>query len=170
MNARHFSLLVAALVAAVLSGCAAERPATSPFQARANVICARMNTSPFLDTKALYDADLRKVRLGLQQLSSLAPSAPNKREFGDLVGSMRAIYAFDRLHESEEVALARESQRVDARVMKGLRPRWGKDARLFTAMVSRQIGGDEDIKFHDAGALGLTACNEQATVGTTRLR
>jgi len=162
--------LLAVAVAVVLSGCAAARPAPSPFQARANAICKRMNTSPFLDTKALYDADLRKTRLGLSRLSSLATSAPNQREFGDLVGSMRAIYAFDRVHESEEVALAQASKHVDARVLKGLRPRWGKATRRFVAVVSRQIGGDEDEKFRDARMLGLTACNEESTVGTLRER
>jgi hypothetical protein len=162
------TLLLAALVAVVLSGCGAARPAAAPFQTRANAICARINTSPFLDTKALYDADLRKTRLGLQQLSSLGKSAPNGREFGDLVGSMRAIYAFDRLHESEEVALAQASRRVDARVLKGRRPRWGRATRRFVSLVSRQIGGDEDEKFRDARALGLTACAEQATVGRVR--
>jgi hypothetical protein len=127
-----------------------------------------MNTSPFLDTKALYDADLRKTRLGLQRLSSLAASAPNERKFGDLVGSMRAIYSFDRAHEREEIALALAGKRVGARVMKGLRPRWGKATRRFAAMVSRQIGGVEDEKFRDAHALGLTACNEESTVGTLK--
>jgi hypothetical protein len=162
------SLLLVVPVAAVLSGCGAARPAASPFQARANAICARMNASPFLDTRALYDADLRKRRRGLQQLSSVATSAPDKREFGDLVRSMRAIYAFDRLHESEWVALAQASKRVDARVMNGLPPRWGKGARRFSAMVSRRTGGAEDEKSRDARALGLTACNEEATIGRLR--
>ena len=167
MKGRLSAVLLASAVAVVVSGCGASRPAESPFQVRANAICARMNTSRFLDAKALYDADLRKTRRGLQQLSSLASSAPNgrEREFGDLVGSMRAIYAFERRHESEEIALAQESRRVDARVLEGLPPGWGKASRRFMATVSQQIGGDEDVKFHNARALGLTACNEEATVG-----
>jgi hypothetical protein len=159
------AVLLVSAVAAVLSGCGAARPAESPFQTRANAICTRINTSRFLDTKARYDADLRKTKRGLQQVSSLAMSASNRREFGDLVGSMRAIYAFDRRHESEWIAFAQASKSVDARVLKGLQPRWGKASRRFMATVSRQIGGDEDVKFHDARALGLNACNEASTVG-----
>ncbi len=164
-----YPLLLVASVAVVLSGCGAARPAESPFQTRANAICARINTSPLLDTKARYDADLRKTRLGLQRLSSLGKSAPNQREFGDLVGSMRAILYFYRRYESEWIAFARASRSVDGRLMNGLPPRWGKASRRFMAKVSRQIGGDEDVKFHDARALGLTACNEAATVGRIRM-
>ncbi len=163
------SLLLAATVAVVLSGCGAVRPAATPFQVRANAICTRMNTSPFLDTKALFAADLRKTRLGIHRLSSLATAAPNTRELRDLVGSMQAIYAFDRDHESEWVALARAGTRIDADVMHGLRPRWGKATRQFAALVSRQIGGDENEKFREARALGLGACNEASTVGRTKL-
>jgi hypothetical protein len=158
-----------ATCAVVLSGCTgAHSSSATPFRVRANAICARINTSPFLDTKARYDADLRKTRLGLDQLARLERSAPDKREFRDLVRSMRTIYAFDRAHESAEIALALESKRVDERVMKGLRPRWGKAARRFVALTSREIGSDYDKKFRVARALGLTACNTVGTVTPIR--
>jgi hypothetical protein len=165
---KRITLVVLGVV--VLAGCGVAHRSVTPFQARANAICARINTSPFLDTKSRYDADLRRTALGLRQLSSLGASAPNLREFGDLVGSMRAIYAFDRAHESQWVALAQVGKRVDARMMRGLRPRWPKDQQRFMAMVSRQTGGYEDEKFHNAKALGLNACNEVSSVASLRLR
>jgi hypothetical protein len=114
----------------------------------------------------LYDADLRKTKLGLRRMSSLVTSAPNKRELRDLVENIKTIYVFDRIHEPEEIAFLQASKRVDARVMKGQPPRWGKAARRYMAMVSRQTGGAEDEKFRDARALGLDACNEEGTVAT----
>jgi hypothetical protein len=157
------SLLLAAVV---LAGCGATRHAAPTFETRANAICARMNTSPFLDTKALYDAHLQKTRRGLQRLSSLGESAPNPREFGDLVGSIRASYSFERAHEAEEIALVKASKRVGVRLMNGQPPHWPKATGQFIALVSRQIGGDKDVEFHNAKDLGLDACGVVSTTGT----
>jgi hypothetical protein len=155
----------------LVAGCAGTHSTPTTFQSRANAICARMNTSPFLDTQARYDADIRKTKAGLDALARLTPPTLDRRAYQRLLADKRRIYAFDSTHKDSEIALAREGARQSRRVLKGLKVSpWPAAEKRFMALISRETGRDSSNAFTEAKRLGLTACNDESTVGTVRLR
>jgi hypothetical protein len=139
------------------------------FQTRANRICTRINTSPYLDTKARWDQDLRKTKAGLDELARLQPPKHERPTYRALLTVMERIYVFDRAHESAEIALAQQAKRNDTRMMRGqkLEPFKGVAKRLV-ALTFQQTGRDLRQRARDSRTLGLAACNTE--VGTAPLR
>jgi hypothetical protein len=135
------------------------------FQVRANRICTRINTSPFLDTKARYDHDLRKTEKGLTELARLHAPRSKRSTYRALLAHMQRIYVFTKAHVPAEIALARQGNRELKRWMRG-GPKPGPFGRRFAALTTRQVGRDYDEKFRDARLLGLTACNTVSGTGT----
>ena len=155
--------------ALAVAGCAGMRHATqTAFQARANHICTRINTSPYLDTKPRFDQDLRKTKAGLDELARLHPPAREQRTYRALLGHMRRIYVFDKEHESAEIGAARQAKLEMLRMKKGQRPTLRLEKRL-AALTFRQLGRDMSQKVREARSLGLTDCNIVATTGTVEL-
>jgi hypothetical protein len=138
------------------------------FQTRANHICSRINTSPYLDTKPRFDQDLRKTKAGLDELGRLHPPAREQLTYRALLGHMQRIYVFDRENESAEIAAARQAKLEMLRTTKGQSPTLRLEKRLL-AVTDRQVGRDITQKFREARTLGLTDCNIVATSGTITL-
>jgi hypothetical protein len=139
------------------------------FQIQANRICTRINTSPYLDTKARLDQDLRKTKAGLDELARLHPPQRELPTYRALLTAMRRIYVFDMAHESAEIALAQQGKEDDTRLMRGqkLKPLTGLAKRLVP-LTFQQTGRDLRRRGRDSRTLGLTACNTE--VGTAPLR
>ena len=155
--------------ALALAGCAGMHRSETPFQVRANRICTRINTSPFLDTRARFDQVLRKTREGLTELARLHAPRSERSTYRALLAHMQRIYAFTKAHVPAEIALARQGNRELKRWMHG-GPKPRPFGKRLTALTKRQVGMDYTEKFRDARALGLTACNTVSSTGTDVLR
>jgi hypothetical protein len=90
----RFLLLLAPCCALALAGCAGMPASATAFQAQANRICTKINTSPYLDTKSRFDRDLRKTKAGLDELARLHAPAKEERTYRALLTHMRRIYVF----------------------------------------------------------------------------
>jgi hypothetical protein len=137
------------------------------FQTRANRICTRINTSPFLDTKARFRHDLRKTEAGLTELARLHAPRSERRTYRALLMHMQRIYVFTKAHVPAEIALARQGSRELKQWMSG-GPKPGPFGRRLTALTARQVGRDYREKFRDARSLGLTACNTVSSTAALR--
>jgi len=166
---RYRRLLVLLLPSAVLAlaGCGGMHRSETAFQTRANRICTRINTSPFLDTRARLDRHLLKTRVGMTQLARLHAPKSERRTYRALLAHMQRIYVFTKAHVPAEIALARQGNRELKRWMNG-GPKPGPFSQRFAALTARQVGRDYSEEFHDARSLGLTACN--TVRGTDALR
>ena len=166
MRDRRLLVLILPGCVVALAGCAyMQHRSETAFQARANRICTRINTSPFLDTRARFDQDLRKTKEGLTELARLHAPRRERSTYRALLAHMQRIYVFTRAHVPAEIALARQGNRELKRWMRG-GPKPGPFGRRFAALTTRQVGRDYDEKFRDARLLGLTACNTVSGTGT----
>ena len=162
-------LLLPACCAFASAGCAGMQRTETAFQTQGNRICTRINTSPYLGTKARWDRDLRKTKAGLDELSRLRPPQRHRAAYQALLMAMRRIYVFDKAHERAEIALAQQGLRNDRRMRRGqkLKPFTGVAKRLV-ALTFRETGRDLTQRIRDSRTLGLSACNTVGTVSAIR--
>jgi hypothetical protein len=159
-------LLLVPSCAVCLVGCGGMHASETAFQSRASQICTVINTSPYLDTKGRFDRSLRKTEIGLRKLALLRPPAGKEHVYRAMLTHMRRIYLFDKAHEREEIAFARQAARQDKQLLKGQHPKLRGGKRL-ASLTFRQVGRDYEQKLREAQTLGLTACNTET--GTARL-
>jgi hypothetical protein len=138
----------------------------SAFQTQANRICTRINTSPYLDTKARYAQDLRKTRTGLAELGHLHPPKKERSTYRALLTHMKRIYMFTKAHVPAEIALARQGQKQLRRLARGQKTR--PFGTRFVALTSRQVGHDYNDRVLDSRTLGFPACDMVGTTGKLR--
>ena len=168
MRNRRLLVLILPGCVVALAGCTyMQHRSETAFQVRANQICTRINTSPFLDTRARFDQDLRKTKEGLAELARLQAPRRERNTYRALLAHMQRIYVFTKAHVPAEIALARQGNRELKRWMRG-GPKPGPFGKRLTALTARQVGRDYTEKFRDARALGLTACNTVSTTAALR--